>query len=124
MRKLLLLLAIPLLFSCTTSQPQKGVLKHVVMFKWKESATPEKLKELSELFASLPAKIDVIQGFEWGTDVSVEGLTKGYTHCYILTFASEKERDIYIPHPEHKAFGEALGPYLEDVLVVDFISKQ
>ncbi len=100
MRKLLLLLVIPLLFSCAGSQAQKGVLKHVVMFKWKESATPDKITELSELFASLPAKIDVIQGFEWGTDVSVEGLTKGYTHCYIVTFASEKERDIYIPHLE------------------------
>ena len=93
------------------------------MFKWKASATPEKILELSELFASLPGKIDAIQGFEWGTDVSVEGLTKGYTHCYIVTFASEVQRDIYIPHPEHKAFGDALGPYLEDVLVVDFISK-
>ncbi len=123
MKKLLLLLAIPLLFSCTGPQPQKGVLKHVVMFKWNESATPEKINELSEMFASLPGKIDAIQGFEWGTDVSVEGLTKGYTHCYIVTFASESQRDIYIPHPEHKAFGDALGPYLEDVLVVDFISR-
>lgn len=123
MKKLLILLAIPLLFSCSGSQTQKGVLKHVVMFKWNVYATPEKILELSELFASLPGKIDVIQGFEWGTDVSVEGLTKGYTHCYIVTFASEAERDIYIPHPEHKAFGDALGPYLEDVLVVDFISR-
>ena len=123
MKKLLILLAIPLLFSCNGSQSQKGVLKHVVMFKWNSYATQEKILELSELFASLPGKIDAIQGFEWGTDVSVEGLTKGYTHCYIVTFASEAQRDVYIPHPEHTAFGDAVGPYLEDVLVVDFISK-
>lgn len=123
MKKWIFLLALPFLFACTGEPSQKGVLKHVVMFKWNESATPEKITELSELFASLPGKIDAIQGFEWGTDVSVEGLTKGYTHCYIVTFASEKERDIYIPHPDHKAFGDALGPYLEDVLVVDFISR-
>jgi hypothetical protein len=112
-----------MLFSCTTQQQGRGELKHVVLFKWKDTATPEKIDELSEMFASLPSKIDEIRGFEWGTDVSVEGLSRGFTHCYIVTFANEEGRNAYLPHPEHKAFGEALGPYLEEVIVVDFISR-
>jgi len=91
------------------------------MFNWLPATSPEKIQELSQLFASLPSKIDVIQDFEWGTDISVEGLTKGFTHCYIVTFADEEGRNIYIPHPDHKAFGESLGSYVEDVLVLDFI---
>ena len=121
MKTVLLLFTLSILFSCTDQQQEKQALRHVVMFKWNESATPEKILEISQLFASLPSKIDVIQDFEWGVDVSVEGLTKGFTHCYIVTFANEEGRNTYIPHPEHKAFGDALGPYLEDVLVLDFI---
>ena len=112
------------MFSCTSEKKDNDVLRHVVMFKWNESTSPEKIQELSELFASLPSKIDVIRDFEWGADVSVEGLTKGYTHCYIVTFADEEARNTYLPHPEHKAFGDALGPYLEDVIVLDFLTAK
>jgi len=121
MRKITLLLALSILFSCSNLQKEEGVLKHVVFFKWHQSVTDEKINELCGVFAALPTKIDVIQDFKWGSDVSVEGLQKGFTHCFILTFASEKERDIYLPHPEHKALGEAIGPYLDDVMVLDFI---
>jgi len=37
-----------------------------------------------------------------------------------LTFNSESDRDIYLPHPDHKAFGKILSPVLEDVLVLDY----
>ena len=36
--------------------------------------------------------------------------------------ASEKDRDAYLPHPEHKAFGKVLGPVMDDVFVIDFWS--
>ena len=29
----------------------------------------------------------------------------------------------YLVHPDHKAFGKALGPVLEDVFVIDFWVK-
>lgn len=121
MRKLFILLLLPLLFSCTAAQKEEGMLKHVVFFKWHDSVSEEKIEELIGVFAALPSKIDVIRDFEYGADVSVEGLQKGFTHCFILTFASEKERDIYLPHPDHAALGEAIGPYLDDVMVIDFV---
>jgi len=37
-----------------------------------------------------------------------------------VTFKSEKDRETYITHPDHKAFGKVLGPVLEDVFVIDF----
>lgn len=40
-----------------------------------------------------------------------------------LTFKSEEDRAIYLPHPDHKAFGQVLTPYLDDVLVVDYWTK-
>lgn len=121
MRKITLLLALSILFSCSATQKEEGVLKHVVFFKWHDSVSAEKIDELIDVFAALPSKIEEIQNFEYGSDVSVEGLQKGFTHCFILTFASEKERDIYLPHPDHKALGDIIGPYLDDVMVIDFI---
>lgn len=112
---------LPLLFACTGSQNDEGKLKHVVFFKWHDSVSEEKIEELIGVFAALPSKIPEIQDFEYGADVSVEGLQKGFTHCFILTFASEKERDIYLPHPDHAALGETIGPYLDDVMVIDFV---
>ena len=95
-------------------------LRHVVIFKFKEDATEADIRKVEEAFAALPAKIDAIEGFEWGTNNSPEGLNKGFTHCFLLTFASEEDRAAYLPHPDHKAFGTTIGPYIEDVMVVDY----
>lgn len=96
------------------------MLRHVVLFKFKETSTPEDIQAIEASFAELPNKIPEIVGFEWGTNNSPEGLEKGFTHCFFLTFASEEARDIYLPHPDHKAFGDIAGPHIEDVLVVDY----
>ena len=98
----------------------KKQLRHVVLFKFKESASAADIAAVEAAFAALPAKIPQIRGFEWGVNNSPEGLDKGFTHCFLLTFDSEEDREIYLPHPDHKAFGMALGPVLEDVHVLDY----
>ena len=98
-------------------------LLHVVAFKFKASASKEKVQEVVDAFRALPNKIPAIASFDWGTNVSPEKHDKGFTHCFVLTFASEKDRDAYLPHPEHKAFGKVLGPVLADVMVIDFWSQ-
>ncbi len=99
--------------------PQK-LLRHVVMFSFKEGSTPEQIKTVTDAFAALPQKIKQIKTFEWGTNNSPEELAQGYTHCFFLSFASEKDRAIYLPHPAHKAFGDVLRPILDKVLVFDY----
>ncbi len=98
----------------------KKQLRHVVLFKFKESATAEDIAKIEQTFAALPGKIPQIKSYEWGTNNSPEGLDKGFTHCFFLTFDSEEDRAIYLPHPDHKAFGGELGPHLDDVLVLDY----
>lgn len=105
-------------------EPAKPKLRHVVFFKFKADTTPEKLKEITDAFAELPKKIDAIRDFEWGTDVSVEKLSKGFTHCFFVTFDDEKGRDAYLPHPAHTAFVDVVKPHLEDVCVVDYKERR
>ena len=96
-----------------------GPVKHVVLLKFKDGTDEAKQEELIEAYKALPGKIDVMKHFEWGTDVSIEGLSKGFTHCFITTFDDTAGRDTYVPHAEHKAYVEVLLPHVEDILVFD-----
>ncbi|WP_443092802.1 Dabb family protein [Chryseolinea sp. T2] len=105
----------------THAQSKKGkVLRHVVLFAFKSTATPEDIKKVEQAFIALPGKIKTIKDFEWGTNSSPEGVNQGLTHCFFLTFSSDKDRDDYLVHPDHKAFGAIVGPVLEKVTVVDY----
>lgn len=128
MKKVLILL---LLFTTTTlvmygqkTMDTEKLLRHVVLFKFKEGTTEADIKKVQDAFLALPSKIKEIKGFEWGTNNSPENLNQGFTHCFFLTFDSEEGRAVYLPHPAHKAFGEVLGPHLDKVLVIDYWVKK
>ena len=116
--------------TCCDSKPagecgptHMGHLRHVVFFKFKPGTTPEKIKEIETAFATLPGKIPAIIDFEWGTDVGVENLSQGYTHCFLVTFKDAKGRAEYLPHPEHKKFVDLAGPHFDAVHVIDYVAK-
>jgi lysophospholipase L1-like esterase len=96
------------------------LLRHVVIFKFKDEVTKEQVQEVVDAFASLPSKISEIHEFEWGTDVSVENLANGFTHCFLVTFRDEASRAAYLPHPAHQDFVKLVGPRVDKVLVVDY----
>lgn len=98
-------------------------LRHVVLFKFTESSTEDDIQQIEEAFATLPSQIDEIKDFEWGTNNSPEGLDKGFTHSFLVTFDSEEGRDIYLPHPAHQAFVDLVGPHVDDVMVVDYWAR-
>lgn len=104
----------------TEAQNQSKVLRHVVLFKFKDTSTEEDIKKIEEAFRALPTKIKSIQSLEWGTNNSPEKLNQGLTHCFFLTFKSEKDRDEYLVHPDHKVFGALVGSQLDKVTVVDY----
>ena len=106
---------------------EKGMekeLKHAVFFRFKEDAAAEDITAVEEGFAALPSKIDAIKGFEWGTNNSPETKDDGFTHCFMVTFDSEEGREAYLPHPDHKAFVELLGPCLDAPRVLDWWSAK
>ena len=122
MKKLIALIPVLLLLTMNASAAEK--LQHVVSFKFKSAAAPEEIKKVETAFRALKEKIPQVTKLEWGTNVSKENLDKGFTHCFILTFKSEKDRDTYIAHPEHKEFVKLVGPVLEEAFVIDFWAKE
>lgn len=99
------------------------ILRHVVIFKWKENTPKDKIAEIEGAFAGLPGKIKEIVDFEWGLNNSPEGLDKGFTHCFFVSFGSEADRAVYLPHPDHQAFVKLIGDHVDDVLVFDYWTK-
>lgn len=111
------------LAGCSMSRQPEKVLRHVVMFGFKPDVSREQVKEVEDAFSALPSQIDLIKGYEWGTDCSPEGLQQGLTHCFFVTFHSEADRDAYLIHPAHQAFGKVLGGKASAVTVLDYWTR-
>ena len=125
MKKILSLLFILFIMTQIAEAQSKSkapakMLRHVVLFKFKDASSAEDIKKVENAFRALPSKIKQIKAFEWGTNNSPENINQGFTHCFFVSFTSEKDREVYLPHPAHKAFVDVLGPHLDKVLVIDY----
>lgn len=96
------------------------LLRHVALFSFKETSTKQNIKIIEAAFINLTTKIKEIKDFEWGLNNSPEALHKEFSHSFLVTFTSEKDRNAYLINKDHKAFVKILTPYLNDVLVVDY----
>jgi len=105
--------------SAAKEQPAK-VLRHMVLYKFKDSVTPQQVQEVVDAFAALPKKIDTISGFEKGTNVSTENKSEGFTHCFVVTFKDEAGRDAYLKHPAHDEYVKVVRDRREKVIVFDY----
>ena len=95
-------------------------IRHIVCLKFRDGTKPEEIGLIEEKFPMLKNLIPGIISIEWGTNNSPEGLNKGFTHCFVVTFKGEDARSSYLPHPSHEAFVDILKPLLDDVFVIDY----
>jgi hypothetical protein len=96
------------------------VLRHVVMYKFRDDLPAAQLKEVIDAFSALPKKINTIIGFEHGTNVSKEGKSEGLTHIFVVTFKNEADVAAYIVHPAHDEYVKLARDRREKVVVFDY----
>jgi hypothetical protein len=96
------------------------VLRHIVMYKFKDNVTPAQLQEVIDAFAGLPKKVNTIIGFEHGTNVSREGKSEGFTHVFVVTFRNETDLADYLVHPAHEAYVQVVRDRRDKVIVFDY----
>ena len=104
----------------TSATAAEKVLRHVVMYKFKDDMTPAQVQEVINAFAGLSKKVDSIIGFEHGTNVSKEGKSEGFTHVFVVTFKNEADLAAYLVHPAHDAYVKVVRDRREKVIVFDF----
>jgi len=100
------------------------VLRHVVLYKFKEGVTPAQLQEVVDTFGGLPKKIDTIIGYEAGVNVSKEGKSEGFTHAFVVTFKNETDLAAYLVHPAHEAYVKVVRDRREKVIVFDYWAEK
>ncbi|KAJ8620451.1 hypothetical protein MRB53_028980 [Persea americana] len=107
----------------------KGLVKHVLLVKFKEDIPADKIEELIKGYANLLNLIDPMKSFHWslslslifmGTDVSTENLHQGFTHVFESTFESVEGVAEYLAHPAHVEFANEFLPAAEKVVVIDY----
>ena len=106
--------------STPADEGKSRVLRHVVMYKFRDDLSAAQLKEVVDAFAGLPKKIDAIVAFEHGTNVSAEGKSEGFTHVFVVTFRDEKGRDAYLVHPAHDEYVKVVKGRRDKVIVFDY----
>jgi hypothetical protein len=105
--------------STAADKPSK-LLRHIVLYKFKDGLPPAQLQEVIDTFAALPKQIETIVDFEAGTNVSPEGKSEGLTHAFVVSFRDEQGRDAYLKHPAHAEYVKVVKDRREKVIVFDY----
>lgn len=124
--------------SLTSPDYKPGAVRHIVLFRYHEDVDSKDLQKIEQKFHELQtSKRDgrpYILSIESGAQNSLEGLGQGFDHAYIVSFASQGDRNYYVGEPlitdpalydpMHHAFKSFITNYISDqegsVLVFDF----
>jgi len=93
---------------------------HLVLLKFRPDTTAGAIAELFRALADLRTSIPGIEHFCGGPYSSPEGLNQGFTHGFVMTFASPAARNAYLTHPEHDRVKVRFLPGVESVIAFDF----
>ena len=104
-------------------------VKHVVLLRFKPGFSDEAASKLLAELDGLREKVPGLLDFSGGPNNSPEGLHRGFTHGFVMTFADAASRDAYLPHPEHEkvktkiieALDGNLDGNLEGALIFDWL---
>lgn len=124
----------------TASDYRPGLLKHIVLFQYREAITPAQRQEVEDRFHALRTSTrrgkEYILNIESGPQNSPEGLHRDLEHGFIVTFSSEGDRNYYLGEPlvtdpefydrAHHEFKQFVGHHLKPngVLVFDFLVER
>ena len=102
------------------------MITHIVLLKIRSDVSQEDLDRVFSDLATLKTKIDGLLSFSGGPYSSHEGLSRGFTHGFVMTFSDAEARDVYLPHPEHERVKsrilEILDGGLDGVIAFDYES--
>ena len=101
---------------------ENSIVRHIVMFQFRPEMTATQLDEIIHRFREMALKIPGTLSFEHGPNHSPEGLDRGLTHVFMVTFQDAAARDVYLVHPDHVRFATWLGglQLTQALVVVDF----
>jgi hypothetical protein len=97
------------------------MIRHIVMFRWKDSFTDEIRARWIQGLEKLPGNIPGLLSLHHGPDVL--GTTKSWDHVIIADFENHEALEHYNTHPLHEAIKPYSLPNVEDLAYVDLEIK-
>jgi len=97
------------------------LLRHIILFKFKGDASGEQIAEAGKAFLALPEQVKTIHDVEFGNAIDEP---ETYTHCLLVSFKSEADMKAYGEHPAHIAIGEKYGHLVQEVVGIDYWSRE
>lgn len=99
-------------------------IKHIVLMKFKPEITQETIDGIVADFHHIKAQLPGMLDFSIGPNVSKEGVNKGFTHGFVMTFENAEALQTYLPHPDHvtvkKKILESLDGGLDGAMIIDW----
>ena len=98
------------------------MIKHIIVLKLKENAggksKAENAQMLKREFEGMTGKIREIRGLEVG--INFNSTPDAYDMALTAEFATQKDLDTYLNHPEHQRIVAILRQLRESRIVVDY----
>jgi hypothetical protein len=92
---------------------------HIVLFKWKETATPEAIAQVEAELRAMQGQIEGVLDISCGTDFS--GRSQGFATGLVVHFTDRAALEAYGPHPVHQRVVQTfINPIRADVLAFDY----
>lgn len=89
------------------------MIVHMVILKIRKSVAQKEIERVFAAIGALQAEIPGILSYSWGAYSSPEGMQRGHTHGFCMTFTDAQARDAYLPHPLHEEVKTAVLAILE-----------
>ncbi len=88
------------------------MIVHMVILKIRRDVPKEEIARVFQAIGDLKGVIPGILSYTWGPYSSPEGMQRGHTHGFCMTFSDAKSRDVYLPHPAHEKVKAQVLPLL------------
>jgi hypothetical protein len=95
-------------------------VKHIALFKFREGTTEEQINKIFDDILDVTEIVAGVEDYVSGTNNSPEGLNKGFSHGFVMTFSDAASRDAYLSNSDHERVKSLLLANIEDGLAFDF----
>ena len=99
---------------------------HIVLFKWKEDVSHEKIEAVLESLRMMKHEIPFVLDMTVGTQNSqihsdYHERSKGFTHGMTVTLTDGEDLKAFRDHPMHKrCVAKLMSPIVEDIFAFDY----
>jgi hypothetical protein len=101
----------------------KKIIKHIALFNVGDSPLDLSGEDITKPYGKLITRIHGIQSMEWGEEIQLLGLNKGFDYIFSFKFKSPMQFNNYNRHPAKKSFFNSLVTKPVDILEVDYFIR-